>query len=555
MKKLIPALALLVVSQIVFSQKTYTNPILAGFYPDPGICRAGNDYYMVNSTFAYFPGLPVFHSYNLVNWKQIGNAMNRPEQLNLKQAGVSRGLFAPSIRYHNGTYYITCTLVDNGGNFVITAKDPKGPWSNPVWLPEIDGIDPSLFFDDNNKAYIIYNSVSPGGKPLYEGHRTIRMHDFDAGNLKVTGDEKIMVNGGADITKKPVWIEGPHIIKKNGYYYLICAEGGTEYNHSEVVFRSRDADGPYISFEKNPILTQRNLNPVRPHPITTTGHADFVETPTGKWYAVFLGCRPYEENYYNTGRETFMAPVEWKDDWPIINPNHQEVQFSYPVPLPSQTKTVNNNFSSNSFYKDDFNKMDLDFTWEFLRVPEKKWYSLSEQRGSLSMQLLPQTCSGKDNPAFLGHRQQHLEGYASTSLSFSPSSENEKAGMLIFQNENHFYFLCKSVENSIPVLQLYKSVKDSGGGMELLQSQKLPAGDHEVNLKIEAKGNTYSFFYSLKNGKWNLFKNKVDAKFLSTKVAGGFVGCMYALYATSSGAQSYTKAFFHSFECKGNDKF
>jgi alpha-N-arabinofuranosidase len=166
------------------------------------------------------------------------------------------------------------------------------------------------------------------------------------------------------------------------------------------------------------------------------------------------------------------------------------------------------------------------------------------------IKLLPQTCSGKNNPAFLGHRQQHLKGYASTLLDFSPTSENEKAGMLIFQNEDHFYFLCRSVENNFPVVQLYRSVANSGK-MELLQSQKLLSGG-KLKLKIEANGNTYSFYYSDKR-KWNLLKADVDAKFLSTKVAGGFVGCMYALYASSYGTVSAAKAYFNWFEYKGND--
>ena len=162
----------------------YTNPILAGFYPDPSICRVGTDYYIVNSSFAYFPGLPLFHSKDLVTWKQIGHAMDRPEQLNTIGAGVSRGLFAPAISYHKGMYYIVCTLIDKGGNFVITAKDPAGPWSNPIWLKDVDGIDPSLFFDNDDKAYILYNSIPPDNKSLWDGHRTIRMRTFDYKNLK-----------------------------------------------------------------------------------------------------------------------------------------------------------------------------------------------------------------------------------------------------------------------------------------------------------------------------------------------------------------------------------
>jgi xylan 1,4-beta-xylosidase len=555
MKKIFSSIIFLAVALTSFSQATYTNPILAGFYPDPSICRVGNDYYIVNSSFSYFPGLPVFHSNDLVNWKQIGHAMDRAEQLDLKGARVTRGLFAPTIRYNKGTFYIICTLIDKGGNFVITAKDPKGPWSNPVWLKEVNGIDPSLFFDDNGKAYILFNSIPPDNISLYDGHRTIRMFEFDIEKLKVTGEEKLLVNGGTDIEKKPVWIEGPHIFKKDGWYYLICAEGGTAYNHSEVVFRSKAADGPYISYEKNPILTQRHLDPKRKDPVTTTGHADFVETPDGKWYAVFLGCRPYEGNHFNIGRETFMLPVTWKDGWPHILEGNEEVPYHAPVPFPERTATVTNNFNGNFLYKDDFKSSRLNYRWEFLRAPGNNWYSLSERSGALTMQLLPQTCSGTDNPAFLGFRQQHIHGYASTAVNFKAAAENEKAGLLIFQNETHFYFLCQSILNNETVVQLYKALPgDKEGKMELLQSQPLVKFNGALYLKIESKGSTYAFYYTTQKNKWQLLKDNVDATFLSTQTAGGFVGSMYALYATSSGINSSTKVFFKSFESKSNDE-
>jgi alpha-N-arabinofuranosidase len=555
MKKIVSILIGLVISFTGISQLNYTNPILSGFYPDPSICRVGNDYYIVNSSFAYFPGLPIFHSKDLVNWEQIGHAMDRPEQLDLKGAAVSRGLFAPTIRYNKGTYYIICTLIDKGGNFVITAKDPKGPWSNPVWLKEVNGIDPSLFFDDNDKAYVLFNSIPPNNISLYDGHRTIRLFELDAVTLKVVGEEKLLINGGTDMSKKPVWIEGPHIFKKDGWYYLICAEGGTAYNHSEVVFRSKVVDGSYISFEKNPILTQRHLDPNRKDPITTTGHADFVEMHDGKWYAVFLGCRPYEDNHYNTGRETFMTPVEWKDGWPLINPGYEEVQYHYPVPQPKQTKMLKNNFSGNFLFRDEFNEEQLNYRWEFLRAPEKNWYSLHEKKGSLTVNLLPTTCSGKDNSAFLAFRQSHLNGYTSTSIKFKAGSANEKAGLLVFQNEAHFYFLCQSVQNDTAAVQLYRSAaNDKDGKMELLQSQSLPDIKTELALKIEAKGNTYNFWYATKKGKWKLLKDNVDARYLSTKTAGGFVGCMYALYATSSGEESTNKVYYNLFESKSDEK-
>ena len=539
-------------------RKDFTNPILAGFYPDPSICRVCAGYYLVNSTFSYYPGIPVFYSKDLVHWKHIGDVMNRSEQLDLDSLGVSRGIFAPAIRYNEGIFYVTCTLVDKGGNFVVTSKSPEGPWSNPVWIPQINGIDPSLFFD-NDKAYIVYNSVAPDDKPLYPGHRTIRMYEFNIDSLKVVGNEHILINGGTDITKNPVWIEGPHIFKKDSMYYLIAAEGGTGENHSEVVFKSSNVFGPYISYKNNPILTQRNLNPKRDNPITSTGHADFVQTESGDWWAVFLGCRPYppvDKGYYNTGRETFLAPVKWKDGWPVITSDNEKIQYHYPIPIKSSIDSSFTSYSGNFTITYNFDKKNLSKDWMFLRTPHEKWYSLVDRKGFLSMKLRPETCSGNMNPSFLGHRQQHLKCSASTAIEFLPKAENEKTGLLIFQNENHFYFLCKSLENKRAVIQLYKSdTSKTSEEMELLASKELNDNetDKELYLKIQADGNKYSFNYAYSPGKWNLLKNNVDAEFLSTKVAGGFVGCFYALYATSLGKPCTNKAYFDWFKYQGDD--
>jgi alpha-N-arabinofuranosidase len=542
-------------------QERFTNPILAGFYPDPSICRVGPDYYLVTSTFSYFPGIPVFHSQDLVHWKLIGHVMDRPEQLNLDGQGVSRGLFAPSIRYNDGTYYVTCTQVDRGGNFIITATSPSGPWSNPVWLPQINGIDPSPFFDDDGKAYILYNSIPPDNKPLHDGHRTIRMYEFDIRTMKVIGEEKLLVNGGVDLSKKPVWIEAPHIFKKNGMYYLIAAEGGTAEQHSEVVFRSEKVDGPYIPWDKNPILTQRHLDPKREYPITCTGHADFVQTERGDWWAVFLGCRPYrpyDQNYYNTGRETFLAPVDWSGEWPVINPGFEKVQYSYPLPFsgPGTSEVVRR--SGNFVARDEFDAPNLDPEWAFLRTPREGWYDLTQRKGWLEIRVGPGTCSEPVNPTFLGYRQKHAIGSASVRLDFSPRSEKEKAGLLIFQNESHFYLLCKSLADGVPVVQLFASVADEGqtGVMKLLASSPLvdAAAQGPIDLKIEARGDTYAFFLSTEKGKWRMLMDGVDGRFLSTRGAGGFVGCMYALYATSSGTPSTNTASIDWFEYSGNDE-
>jgi xylan 1,4-beta-xylosidase len=552
MKKILASVLIFVIINDTIAQtgNRYINPILSGFYPDPSICQAGDDYYLINSSFAYFPGLPIFHSKDLVNWTQIGHAMNRPGQLNLDGAGVSRGLFAPDITYHNGTFYIVCTLIDKLGNFVITAKDPKGPWSDPVALPEVNGIDPALYFDEDGKAYIIFNSIPPDNISLHNGHRTIRMFAFDARQLKVFGPEKLLINGGTDMAKKPVWIEGPHILKKDGWYYMICAEGGTGYNHSEVVFRSKAVDGPYVSYENNPILTQRHLDPARPLPITTTGHADFVETKDGKWYAVFLGCRPYQDDYYNIGRETFMVPVTWKNGWPHMLEGNETVQYEYPAPAPLRKKTTGR-FDALASYRDGFDGSQLNHRWIFLRTPREKWYSLSGKKGFLTIQLRPETCSGKGNPSFVAHRQQNLWCAAETSLQFAPASANEKAGMAIFQNESHYYYLCQSVENNKPVIQLFQS-KDSS--LQLLASAVLTGRPKQVRLKIESRKDNYAFFYALPGKDWQLLQEGVNGKFLSTKEAGGFVGSVFALYATSQGEATNSKAYFDSFNYSSKDE-
>ena len=236
----------------------YANPILQGFYPDPSITRVGDDYYLINSTFDYFPGIPIFHSRDLVHWTQIGNAIDRPDQLDFKNLGLSRGVFAPDISWHDGTFYILNTCVDCGGNFVITAKSPAGPWSNPTWLPELEGaIDPSLFFDDDGSAWIV-NNGPPQVASRYEGHRAIWIQRFDAKSLKLSGPRTVLLDGGIHPEEKPIWIEGPHIFRKAGYYYLIAAEGGTAEGHSQVVLRSLGVTGPYEAYSGNPILTQRN---------------------------------------------------------------------------------------------------------------------------------------------------------------------------------------------------------------------------------------------------------------------------------------------------------
>jgi alpha-N-arabinofuranosidase len=269
----------------------YRNPILAGYYPDPGICRVGDDYYLINSSFAHFPRILIFHSTDLVNWRQPGHVIDRPDQLDYDGLAITRGLFAPAIEHHDGVFYVVCTMVGAGGNFLVTATDPAGPWSNPVWL-NFEGIDPSLFFDDDGRAWMLNNGNPPDHRPLYDGHRAIWIQEFDVTNRKLIGPRSILVNGGVDIRTKPVWIEGPHLYQKDGWYYLSCAEGGTSIHHSQVILRSKSVTGPYEPWAGNPILTQRDLDGNAPHAVTCTGHADLVIGPMATGGPSFLPAVP-----------------------------------------------------------------------------------------------------------------------------------------------------------------------------------------------------------------------------------------------------------------------
>jgi xylan 1,4-beta-xylosidase len=539
----------LVINYTISAQTTtLVNPILTGFYPDPSVVQVGKDYYLVNSTFSYFPGIPVFHSQDLKNWKQIGNVISRPSQMDFMGEKLTRGLFAPAISYHNGTYYVTCTDIDHDGNFVVTAKNPAGPWSDPIRVPQVHGIDPSLFFDEDNKAYIIYNSDAPDRKPLYSGHRTIRIYEIDPITLKVIGEEKQLVNGGVDLSKKPVWIEAPHIMKRFGWYYLYAAEGGTSVNHTEVVFRSKSVWGPYVAYENNPILTQRGLPEDRKDPVTSAGHAQFVDGPDGKTYAIFLAVRPYEGDYYNTGRETFIAPVTWEDEWPIINPDTKEIQYRYTAAFGEVKQKGALPQAGNFGYTLTFEKS-LDPALLFMRTIDSSSFSLSKKNG-LSLKLKPETIMESGNPSFIGKRQQHLYCTTETELDFSANSEKEKAGLTIFQDEHHFYLISKSMDQNKPVIQLYKS-SPTGKEMGLLSQMPL-AGAAPVKLRITAEGGSYSFYFSNGPG-WQLLKDKLDAKFLSTKEAGGFIGCLFGMYATSSGEKTANSASFKYLKYTGND--
>jgi alpha-N-arabinofuranosidase len=503
---------------------SYRNPILAGFYSDPSITRAGNRFYLVSSTFTYFPGIPVLESADLVHWKPIGNVIARPAGLDFDGLGLSRGLFAPDIEFHDGTFYVMNTAVDSGGNFFATAKNPAGPWSDPVWLKDLDGIDPSLFFDDDGKAYVL-NNGPPEGTPLYSGHRAIWIQEFRTATGKLVGPRKVLVNGGVNPAKKPIWIEGPHLYKRNGWYYLMCAEGGTGPQHSEVILRARSPWGPFVAYEGNPILTQRDLAPDRAAPIANAGHADLTEATDGTWWAVFLASRIYGGTHYNTGRETFLLPVTWQDDWPLILPKGEPIPYVVrgPAQMSHETQAP---ATGNFTWRDDFDRRTLDPAWLYVRVPKGNWADLRAMPGTLTIHPRAAPLESLHNPSFLARRQQHLSFEASTAFSL-PRTGRVAAGIVAFQSEDFWYFL--GAHRVGRELQLFLQ-RRKAGTTETLATTSVPA-DSALTVKIRGDGAAYSFLYAVSGGPWQTLRENEDGMVLSTDVAGGFVGATLGPFA------------------------
>lgn len=514
----------------VDAKKQYLNPVVSGFYPDPSVCRVGDTYWLVNSTFGYFPGVPIFKSHDLVNWKQVGHVLDRESQLPLKGADISKGgIYAPQISYNpkNKTYYMTTMNMTTFQVFYVKSKNPEKGWSDPVQMKR-GGMDTSFFFDTDGKAYVVYNT-RPNGGAKYEGQTAIHMNEFDwkADSIKSKTYE---LTTGSNCVEKPVCIEGPHLYKVGKYYYLMCAEQGTEFNHSEVIFRSKSIFGPWENCPYNPILTQRDLsNRQRQDAVTSTGHADLVQTKEGDWWAVFLGCRPYkidsstwQPDFYNTGRETFLLPVTWKDGWPVILENGKAV----PTVV---NKKLEECPLGNIAFMDKFDTDRLDLRWIFLRNPNMSNYDWKLGTG-ITLKADTTNIYGKESPTAILCRQKNMAFSAETEVNFIPRSEGELAGLVVFQNEQNNFVIGVTLLDGKPSLTL---VRTEGGMQVLLASVALPNNHAPVRLKVDADGRSYSFYYALADGSWQTLAKGCDGQNLSTKISGGFVGSTIGLYATT----------------------
>lgn len=517
------------------------NPIMPGFYPDPSICAVGEDYYLVNSTFAYFPGLPLMHSRDLVHWEQIGNAMHRASQLPLKGAGHSAGLFAPTIRYHEGTFYVICTNVSHGGNYIVTAKNPEGPWSEPYYIRGAGGIDPSLFFDDDGKCYYIGTHPNPVGC-RYNGDWYIWIQELDLSTMELVGEHRDVWNGAM---RDVIWPEGPHLYKKDGYYYIVHAEGGTGPDHAVTVCRSRNLWGPYENNPCNPILTHRHLG--KDYPVRYVGHADLFETPKGDWYMVMLAVRPLE-GYTTMGRETFLARVVWENGWPVVNPGVGKLTDEVEVDLPEwdplkepdsyTSRTGRKTCVPGSAREYRFVEMrQLGDEFLFLRNPREDLYELAEGKG-LYLRFGSHTLKETESPSFVAVRQQHHSFQVRVGLNTENLSSGRRAGLALVQSDK---------------TQLRLEITDGRAEAILCENgQDRQMGvchvpEREAVLILRVKGLSAEAGVQTKEGERSLAQN-LDLRSLSTEVSGGFVGCCAGLYAVAEGLKTEERALFSSLE-------
>ena len=555
----------------------YYNPVLPGFYPDPSICRAGDDYYMVNSTFGYYPGIPVWHSTDLVHWEQCGSALYRNSQMPINNVSIVAGVFAPQITYNpgNGLFYIINTIVGGHWNFFITSEDPKsGIWSDPVILSKehVPGIDSSLLFDDDGRAWIVSapGLAEIGETPGYSGDNAIVLSEFDWKEGKAIGQPKVIMRHGVHPEDQPKSLEGPHLYHIDGKYFLMCAEGGTEQGHSEVLFVSDKVDGPYVPCKINPILTQRDLPEDRSPYINCTGHADLVQSKAGQWYAVFLGVEPYEGDYYfNVGRQTFLLPIEWVDGQPVILPKGQSVPKV--VDMTDDMKQLVAKNQVKGF--DGFNPGPLwdadglkDFTM-FIRRPVANnvdagkaleeefnfntgrksgpFYSV-DTKGNLVLKLKSVHARSLGNPAFVGERLTAKTFSAQTRMTFTPSviegTDATKAGLLLYQSNTQLFSFLKTLSpegKSILVLEMVR-----GGKVEKRFEEPL-SSDKPIYLKVEAlSAREYAFYYSFNGKDFTMVGEPLDSRVVSTSEAGGFQGAMIGVYGYNGKESEFNPAAY-----------
>ena len=542
------AILIFILTNIYGKEGYFINPIISGAHPDPSICRVGDDYYIVNSSFEYFPGLPIHHSKDLVNWELIGYGLHREDQcngeMNLVDVQSDGGIHAPTIRYHKGTFYIITTNVYNSGdgspglmrNFIITAKNPSGPWSKPHIIEGAPGIDPDIFFDDNGKVYFT-GTHSPGDMNS-NGIGEIWIQELDIKKWKLVGKRHTVWDGIFGCCT-----EGPHIYKEHGLYYLLVAEGGTGKNHAVMIAASENILGPYEENQRNPILTTRHLS--NNYFVNSTGHADMIELEDGRWYMVSLGKRNDLDGDANMGRETYLMPMQWEstivkweqvseDRWeplrylfPVVAPLTGKVERFTPLPFTDRPQYINNTVI------DDFLNENLDLRWTFIRVPEEKTYSLLENPGFLRLYSKPDKIEDRKRFSLVGFRQKESDFEFEVKMNFLPDKDEVESGVIHYQKE--WNYLTNTVIKKRKKYYLEQKLKEKGKEVVTLKKTILKGYDGNIILKVKSNKDRYDFFYSLNDGSSFDYFTSIEAiKVLDRNYTGALLG----LFTTSNGVLS-----------------
>ena len=533
--------------------QTYTNPIIPGSFPDPSICRVDDHYYIVNSSFEYFPALPIHKSNDLINWELIGYGLdhsNINSSINLYDVQQEGGIHAPSIRYNKGLYYVVSTNVYNPldseknsqmVNFIITANDPRGPWSSPHVINNAPGIDPDIFFDDNGRVWFV-GTHAPGDMNA-DGIGEIWVQELDLKNWKLIGSRYTVWAGACG----GCCVEGPHIYKRKGKYYLMVAEGGTSRNHSVMIAISDSINGLFESNPKNPILTSRHLS--NDNWVNSTGHGDLVELSDGSWAMVCLGIRNEINGASNMGRETFLMPVEWQEttlrwveksqgvwrpliyELPVVSPSTGRVDKESPLII--QNTYQNTDYS----FFDDFLSDDLKLEWNFRRVPKDKIFSLKERKGFLRLHLDSQNFGLRKQYSLIGLRQRETSFSFSAKMHFIPLKDGEESGISIFQKDDAYIKFTVLRKSGVEFLSLVRESEKFG--TKVLKVMELKAYNGNISLSAESVEGVYNFKFSLNNRKGHTDFYKVEKDAL---LSHGYTGAYLGLY----GSTNFGKGKSHS---------
>ena len=521
----------------LFGQEAnYVNPILPGSYPDPSICKVGDTFYLVNSSFEYFPGLPIHKSTDLVNWELIGYGLHREDQcktaVNLVDVQSNGGIHAPSIRFNNGTYYIITTNVyyhedlkkTDFVNFILTAKDPAGPWSDPIVIAGAPGIDPDIFFDEDGKVW--YTGTRMPDDPSFNGEGQIWMQELDPETYQLVGEEYLLWRGACG----GVWAEGPHIYKKDGFYYLMIAEGGTSFNHAVMIAVSDKITGPYIPNDRNPIFTARHLS--YDHWVHSIGHADLIEVDSGRWYMVSLGVRGDLERGSNMGRETHLFPVDWEQEpfewkqnrywWPVVSKVSGRPERIYESPY-GKVQTKHN-------YADDFSGSELNDAWNFRRVPKQGMYQLDQMENVLRVYGDYGLPVERQQASWLGIRQTESDFSFSFNMEIESDLKDVSAGLCFVQKDDNFLFWNISKQGGQSSLELL--LKMPGEEEKILKTMKLNDFQGQVCFKLESASDEYNLSYSLDGEQFEDWFS-VEANMLLSK---GYTGAYLGFSVVGKGA-------------------